>query len=123
MTRKFFKITSVSRDDLKEIGFDVSKVDDEVMVRLARRLADDYCEQLFWGSLEIIAEDYCKIPRIWDSWFKGLGPLMLEKITGYRQTNFSSEDNYRDFVNAYENWWNSQPNSYRKEIYEQYNHI
>jgi hypothetical protein len=31
-------------------------------MKLAEKLADDYCEQLFWGSLEIIA-DYLKIPK------------------------------------------------------------
>lgn len=53
---EFFKITSVSRGDLEERGFDVSNVSDATMERLARKMADDYCEQLFWESMEIIAE-------------------------------------------------------------------
>jgi hypothetical protein len=57
-----FPITSVCRADLESIGFDTGAVDDATMKELAEKLADDYCEQLFWGSLEIIA-DYLKIPK------------------------------------------------------------
>lgn len=59
----FFKITSVSREDLEEAGFDVSKVSDAKMCTLAGKLADDYYDQLFWSSLSIIAEGNLKIPR------------------------------------------------------------
>ena len=38
-------------------------MDDGTMNELAKKMADDYCEQLFWLSLEIIAE-YLKIPKI-----------------------------------------------------------
>lgn len=57
------KITSVSTQDLKSQGFDTSNVDQSMMDRLASKLANDYCEQLFWTSLEIIAEDL-GIPKI-----------------------------------------------------------
>jgi hypothetical protein len=56
-------ITSVCREDLESIGFDTRNVDDATMKELAEKLADDYCDQLFWSSLEIIA-DYLKIPKI-----------------------------------------------------------
>jgi len=59
---KFFKITSVHRDDLENIGFDASHVDDSTMQHLASKMADDYCEQLFWDHLPIIAE-IVGIPR------------------------------------------------------------
>lgn len=52
----FFPITSICRDDLKARGFDADKTTDEQMQELARRMANDYCEQLFWDSMEIIAE-------------------------------------------------------------------
>lgn len=52
----FFPITSVCRDDLLARGFDTDRVTDEQMQELARRMANDYCEQLFWDSMEIIAE-------------------------------------------------------------------
>ncbi len=54
--REYFPITAVSREDLETKGFDTSGVSDEQMENLASRMADDYCEQLFWISLEILAE-------------------------------------------------------------------
>ncbi|WP_418192503.1 hypothetical protein [Alistipes sp.] len=46
----FFPITSVSREDLKAYGFDTRSVTDAHMCRLAQKMANDYCEQLFWSS-------------------------------------------------------------------------
>ena len=60
--KESFVISEVSREDLEEIGFDTSEVSDETMEYLAKKLGDDYCEQLFWTSLEIIAE-YLDIPK------------------------------------------------------------
>jgi hypothetical protein len=57
-----FPITSVCRADLESIGFDAGRVDDATMKELAEKLADDYCEQLFWSSLEILAE-HLNIPK------------------------------------------------------------
>lgn len=53
---KPFQITSVAREDLENLGFNTTKVNETTMKRLASKLADDYCEQLFWGSLQVIAE-------------------------------------------------------------------
>ena len=53
---KGFKITSVAREDLEYLGFNTSRVNETTMKRLASKMADDYCEQLFWSSLQIIAE-------------------------------------------------------------------
>ena len=50
-----FPITSVHRDDLEGKGFDVKKISDNDMQNLAKKMADDYHEQLFWPSMEIIA--------------------------------------------------------------------
>jgi len=58
-----FAITSVSRADLENIGFDASKVDDATMARLAGKMADDYCDQLFLSSLKTLAGEYFEIPR------------------------------------------------------------
>lgn len=52
-----FQITSVSRADLESIGFNVDKITDEQMLRLSDKMANDYCEQLYWTSLIIIAEN------------------------------------------------------------------
>ena len=57
-----FVISILSRADLEALGFDVSNVDDDTMQRLADKLGDDYCEQLFWSSLKILAE-YFEIPK------------------------------------------------------------
>ena len=57
-----FVISVLSRADLEALGFDVSSVDDDIMQRLADKLGDDYCEQLFWSSLKILAE-YFEIPK------------------------------------------------------------
>lgn len=54
----FFKITSVHRDDIKGLGFDVSKVTDWEMERLAEKMANAYCNETFWIDLEILAEEY-----------------------------------------------------------------
>jgi len=54
--KETFPISCLSREDLEEKGFDSKKISDRLMERLAKKLGDDYCEQLFWTSLEIIAE-------------------------------------------------------------------
>lgn len=60
---KGFNITSVSREDLESRGFDTTNITDEQMEELARKMCDDYLEQLFWISLDIIAEDIIGIPK------------------------------------------------------------
>lgn len=59
----YFQITAISRDDLAQRGFDVSEVDDEDMRELARKMESDYCEQLYWESMVIIAEQGLELPR------------------------------------------------------------
>jgi hypothetical protein len=58
----FFEISRLHRDDLESIGYDTSSVDDSDMRKLASKLGDDYCEQLFWNSLSILA-DALGIPK------------------------------------------------------------
>ena len=57
-----FEITNVSREDLEDIGFNTSEVSDDTMKKLASKLADDYCDTLYWISLEAIAESL-NIPK------------------------------------------------------------
>ena len=56
----FFPITSVHRLDIKEAlhltDEQVARFTDEMMRDVARKMAEDYCEQLFWDHLPIIAE-------------------------------------------------------------------
>ncbi len=58
----YFTITRVHRDDLRELGYDTSRVDDATMTRLAGKLADAYCENVFWIDLAIVA-NHLGIPR------------------------------------------------------------
>jgi hypothetical protein len=67
---KPYNITSVCKGDL--LGFEkqlkngkivskftkkqIDSLTDSDMERLASKLANDYCEQLFWSSLEILTE-------------------------------------------------------------------
>lgn len=60
---KEFPITSVSRIDLEDRGFDTSNITDEQMTEFAKRLCTDYLEQMFWISLDIIAEDIMNFPK------------------------------------------------------------
>ena len=59
---KEFEITSVTREDLESRGFDTTNITDAQMEELARKMCDDYLEQMFWISLDIIAEDIMGIP-------------------------------------------------------------
>lgn len=61
MDTTYFKISSVSREDLEHKGYDTSNVDDDTMRRLASKMGDDYVEQLFWIQIPILA-DYLGIP-------------------------------------------------------------
>ena len=65
---KYYKITSVTKDDIracfKEQGKLTKKVEkriddmtDSEMKHLASKMADDYVNQLYWGSLEIIFDE------------------------------------------------------------------
>lgn len=56
LNEDFFPITSVSRDDLQACGFDTRSITDGQMHNLAKKMANDYCDQLFWSSMEIIAK-------------------------------------------------------------------
>ena len=57
---KAFKITSVSRLDIDEVmddrEFAESLTDDE-MYWISRKLADAYCEYMFWDSLKALCDD------------------------------------------------------------------
>ena len=58
-----FNITSICRSDLEGMGFDTTDITDAQMEELARRMCNDYLEQMFWLSMEIIAEDIMKFPK------------------------------------------------------------
>jgi len=62
LDKEYFPITSLHREDLNSIGFDISNIDDGTMERIASKMANDYLDQLYWSSLEIIA-DALDVPR------------------------------------------------------------
>ena len=67
--KEYFSITSVSKEDIRQaIRNDKGKVtkaenkrieslDESEMERLAEKLADDYCNQLYWISLNTLFQD------------------------------------------------------------------
>ena len=63
MKKENFEIASVCRADLEDLGYDTSKITDETMERLASKLGDDYCDQLFWTSLRVLADNYFNFPK------------------------------------------------------------
>jgi len=54
-----FEIISVCKDDLRHFMAeeDVDLLTSDDIKIIANKLADDYCEQLFWDSLKIISEN------------------------------------------------------------------
>lgn len=61
---KMFPITSVCREDIimafegedKNYKSMIPTITDDEMKWIARKLADDYCEQLYWSSLRHFAK-------------------------------------------------------------------
>ena len=53
---EFFQVTSISRADLDALGYNTEDITDKQMERLARKMAEAYLEQLYWESLDILAE-------------------------------------------------------------------
>jgi len=60
--KTYYPIVFTYKDDLKELGFNTDNIDEDTMQILASKLGNDYCEQLYWTALPIIAE-HLKIPK------------------------------------------------------------
>lgn len=54
---EFFNCLLLTRDDLKEVGFDAETLTDAQMERLAQKIGES-CMEEFWASLEYFAEKY-----------------------------------------------------------------
>lgn len=93
----WFRVTSVHRDDLERLGFDTTDVDDCDMKDIARRLEDDYCEQLFHQSLEIIADQGLDIPK-----------HVCPKC-GERADRYCSEENMLSCYSCDHTWHKEEP--------------
>lgn len=59
-----FPITSVCRDDLTRYNIDIDKVTDSDMARIADKMCDDYCDQLYWESLDVIVNECMSLPKV-----------------------------------------------------------
>ena len=58
-----FPITSVCREDLESKGYNTKKISNSDMERLASKMEDDYCDQLFWESMNVIAGEALNFPK------------------------------------------------------------
>lgn len=61
-----FTVVSVSRDDLKAIGFNGDNLTDDQMQSLAWKMARGFDGDLYWSSLQYACEA-CDIPKINDN--------------------------------------------------------
>ena len=62
--QEFFPIdVEISREDLESLGFDTKDVEDETMEKLAKKMSNDYMEQLYWISMKTIASECLNIKR------------------------------------------------------------
>ena len=50
-------------------------------------------------------------------WWKDLDFITLESITGLHEADYSSEDGSQSFVDACNDWWNSQDYDTQRELY------
>lgn len=61
----FYPTTSVHRGDIKKAlnlnDDQVARITDDMMRGIAKKLAGDYCEQLFWGHLTVIVEHLLEV--------------------------------------------------------------
>ena len=55
-----------------------------------------------------------------NEWWGEQGFREMERITGFRQSDFDPEDGYQDFVDACDNWWDSLAYSDKISIYKNF---
>jgi len=53
-------------------------------------------------------------------WWNNTEFKEMEKISGFRQLDFSPEDGYQDFVDACDNWWDSLSMDYKQDMYSRW---
>lgn len=54
-------------------------------------------------------------------WWGSTSFKEMERITGFRQIDFSPEEGYQDFVDACNNWWNSKSYDEKRIIWKENN--
>lgn len=55
------------------------------------------------------------------NWWQNCDFLLMEEITGFKQTDFNPEDGYQEFVDACDNWWKEKSISEKLKIYKEFN--
>jgi hypothetical protein len=56
-----------------------------------------------------------------NEWFNSLDFVTMERITRLRQSEFSPNDGYQDFVETCEQWWKDTQQVEKEYIYNTYN--
>ena len=52
-----FDITSVSLDDVAELGYEITEISNSIMEELSYRMADSYCDNGYWDDLRLHLEN------------------------------------------------------------------
>lgn len=55
-----------------------------------------------------------------EEWWGEQGFREMERITGFRQSDFDPEDGYQDFVDACDKWWDSLSYNDKISIYKNF---
>ncbi len=50
-------------------------------------------------------------------WWGGTEFREMERITGYRQIDFSPDEGYQEFVDACHEWWNGKTTDEKISVY------
>ena len=56
-----------------------------------------------------------------EEWWGDQGFRDMERITGFRQSDFNPADGYQDFVDACDEWWDSLSYTDKVSIYKNFN--
>lgn len=56
-----------------------------------------------------------------DKWWASCGFDDMEKVSGFRQDDFSPEDGYQEFVDACDKWWDALSASSKQTLYDTFN--
>jgi hypothetical protein len=62
--KETFNITSLSRDDIATLGYkNAESISDEMMEKIAEKMANSYIENQFWIDLKYMVDYYCNLER------------------------------------------------------------
>ena len=55
-----------------------------------------------------------------EEWWNGLEFIVMERITGFRQVDFSPEDGCQEFVDTCDEWWDEKSYDEKRMIWKEY---